>query len=337
LAYGKVLSQNFRLKGGVDFFGRGNAQAATKDTFFNETGDATATREETPYTSGTRRDFGIFISADYKGIKGLDLVGGVRGDFIHFGAHPGGQTMHETHSQSALTGFVGATWEVLPTVVTFANLARAYRAPSLSELFYTGITGRGFIIAQPDLVPETSFNIDVGFKIIKKRLFVGVYGFYYLIDDMIERFLLSETVYTYGNINRGKIKGIELEVEYHPIPGWAIFGNFFSFRGKSLESTEPLNDVPPSRLYIGTKYWLDRFSIEVNATFQQKKANPGPAEIEIPGYEQVGLKAGYFIGSSFQIYLVLDNIFNKTYIIRPDPEAVEEPGRNLVLGLNYSF
>lgn len=337
LDYGKVISQNFRLKGGFDFFGRANAKAATKDTFFNEYGGVTNIQVDTPYENGTRRDFGVFISADYKGIKGLDLVAGVRGDFIHFGARPGGQTALERSTQSAVTGFVGGTWEVLPTVVAFANLARAYRAPSLNELFYTGITGRGSIISQPGLAPETSLNLDVGLKIIKKRLFVGVYGFYYLIDDMIERFLLEEAVYTYGNINRGEIKGIELEVEYHPIPGWVVFGNFFSFQGKGLDSDEHLNDVPPPRLYIGTKFWLNRFSFEANATIQQEKNNPGPAEIAIPGYERVGLKAGYFVGSSFQIYLMLDNLFNRTYIIRPDPDAVEEPGRNLVLGLNYSF
>jgi len=261
----------------------------------------------------------------------------VRGDFIHLEANPGGHSTVEENSQSALTGFLGGTWEVFPEVVAFANLARAYRAPSLSELFYTGITGRGFIISQPDLTPENSFNLDLGLKIIKKRIFVGVYAFYYLIDDLIERFLLEESIYTYGNINRGEIKGIELELEYRPIPGWVIFGNFFSFQGKSLESEGHLNDIPPPRLYAGTKFWLGRFSIEANATIQQNKNTPGPAEIEISGYERVGLKASYFIDSSLQIYLVLDNVFNTTYTIRPDPEAVEEPGRNLLLGLNFSF
>jgi len=337
LAYGKKISQDFRLNGGLDYFGRANAKALNKDIFFSENGEVTDFFEETPYDGGKRRDFGIFFSADYKGIKGLDLVGGVRGDFIHLEAHPGGHSTVEENSQSALTGFFGGTWEIFPAVVVFANLARAYRAPSLSELFYTGITGRGFIISQSNLTPETSLNLDVGLKIIKNRLFVGFYAFYYVIDDMIERFLLEESIYTYGNIDRGEIKGIELELEYHPIPGWMIFGNFFSFQGNSLELDGHLHDIPSSRLYVGTKFWLDRFAIEANATVQQKKATPGPAEIEIPGYERVGLKASYSIASSFQIFLVLDNIFNKTYTIRPDPDSVEEPGRKLLLGLKFSF
>jgi len=337
LAYGKMISRNFRIKAGVDCFGRAKAEAKNKDIYFSDIGEVTDIFEETPYDGGKRRDFGMFISADFKGIKGLDLVGGVRGDFIHLEASPGGHSTTEESSQSAFTGFIGGTWEVMPAVMAFANLARAYRAPSLSELFYTGITGRGFIISQPNLNPETSFNLDLGFKIIKKRFFIGIYAFYYLIDDLIERFLLEESIYTYGNIDRGEIKGIELEMEYHPIPGWVIFGNLFSFKGKSLEYGGYLNDIPPARLYVGTKFWLDRFSVEANATIQQKKTTPGPAEIEIPGYERIGLKASYFIGSSFQIFLVLDNILNKTYISRPDPDAVEEPGRNLLIGFDFSF
>lgn len=337
LAYGKKISQDFRLKGGIDLFGRAGAKAVNKDSAFSENGNVINFFEETPYDRGKRRDFGLFISADYKGIKGLDLVGGMRGDFIHLEANPGGHSTVEENSLSALTGFLGGTWEVFPAVVLFANLSRAYRAPSLSELFYTGITGRGFIISQPDLNPETSLNLDLGLKIIQERLFVGVYAFNYLINDLIERFLLEESIYTYGNINRGEIRGIELELEYYPIPGWVIFGNFFSFHGKSMEADGHLNDIPPSRLYAGTKFWLGRFSIEANATIQQNKTNPGPAEIEIPGYARVGLKASYFLDSSLQIYLVLDNVFNTKYAIRPDPDAVEEPGRNLLLGLNFSF
>ncbi|MFC2165572.1 TonB-dependent receptor plug domain-containing protein [Acidobacteriota bacterium] len=337
LDYGKKISHDFRLKGGIDYFGRANANARNRDIFYSANGEVADIFEEMPYEGGERSDFGVFISADYKGIKGLDLVGGIRGDLIHLEAHPGGNSTLQESSQSALTGFLGGTWEVFPSVVTFANLARAYRAPSLSELFYTGITGRGFIISQSNLTPETSFNLDIGLKIIKKRIFVGFYAFYYVIDDMIERILLEDSIYTYGNINQGEIKGIELELEYHPLPRWVIFGNFFSFHGKSLELGGYLNDIPPSRLYIGTKFWLDQFSIEANATIQQKKSTPGPAEIELPGYERIGLKASYYISSSFQIYLVFDNVSNRTYIMRPDPDAVEEPGRNILLGLNFSF
>jgi outer membrane receptor protein involved in Fe transport len=98
-----------------------------------------------------------------------------------------------------------------------------------------------------------------------------------------------------------------------------------------------LNDIPSSRLFIGTRLWVERFSFEINTTLQQKKKRPGPAEIEIPGYGVVNIKAGYLYNSSFRIYIVLSNLLNKDYLARPDPDSVAEPGRNFILGISYSF
>jgi outer membrane receptor protein involved in Fe transport len=337
LSFGKRISKHFRLKGGADWFGRTRSRAINRNTEFDSSGNVTDIYEESPYSDGKRRDLGIFISADYAGIEKLDLVTGIRADFIQLAALPGGYTAKEKSSYSAFTGFVGGTYKIVPSVVVFTNLARAYRAPSLNELFYSGITGRGFIIAQPGLKPEMSYNLDVGLRVIQSRFFVGAYAFYYLIDGMIERYLVEEALYTYGNINRGEIKGYEIELEYYPMPAWRIFGNFFSFKGKSLNSDDYLNDIPPYRLYLGTKFWIGRLSLELNATLQGEKTNPGPAEVAIPGYETFGLKASYFIASTVQCYLVLSNVTNSLYIARPDPSAVGEPGRNFLIGLNFSF
>jgi outer membrane receptor protein involved in Fe transport len=337
LSYGKKIGKHFRLKAGADWFGRTDSRAINRNKTFDPSGNITDVYEESPYSDGKRRDLGIFISADYEGIQRLDIVGGIRADFIHLEALPGGYSGIEESSYSAFTGFLGGTFKIAPSIVFFTNLAHAYRAPSLNELFYSGITGRGLIIAQPGLKPEMSYNLDIGLKIIQNRFFVGAYAFYYLIDDMIERYLVEESVYTYGNVNRGEIRGYEIELEYYPIPGWRIFGNFFSFKGKSLNSDDYLNDVPPHRLYLGTKFWLRRLSLELNATLQGKKSNPGPAEVAIPGYEILGFKASYFIASTVQCYVVLSNLTNSLYIARPDPSAVQEPGRNVLIGLNFSF
>lgn len=337
LSYGKRISENFRIKGGTDFFGRLGAKAKNTSTYFDPSGRVENVFEEQPFVEGRRKDLGIFLSADYTGIKNLDLVGGVRWDFIKMIARPGDLSFLSKSSYTAWTGFLGCSAKLAETIVLFSNLSRAYRAPSLNELFYTGITGRGFIIAQPNLDPEMSFNLDGGIKFIQKRFFLGIYSFYYVIDDLIERYLTSDKIYTYGNINSGRISGYELEMEFYPFPGWKIFGNFFSFKGQSQKTQDPLNDVPAPRLFLATRFWIRHLSAEINILFQKKKKDPGPAEISIPSYEAVNLKLSYFIASSFHFYLKLSNLFNKTYLARPDPDSMEEPARNIIFGLNYSF
>jgi len=337
LSYGQKIDEGLRLKGGLDVLGRSGAKVRNVDTFFDPSGQIQNEFEQFPFSDGGRNDFGFFISGDYTGIENLDLVAGIRLDFIRLEALPGSAASPNINRYTAWTGFIGGSAKLTEAVIFFANLSRAYRAPSLNELFYTGITGRGFIIAQPDLKPEMSLNLDAGLKIIFKRFFLGLYSFYYEIDDLIERFRTSEGIYTYGNVDEGRIYGIEVEMEYYPRPGWKIFGNFFAFEGTSLKTKDPLNDVPPSRLYLGTRFWIKRFSAEVNAAYNFKKADPGPAEIKNPSYEIVNLKFNYTVASSLRVHLFLSNLFNKTYLARPDPDSIEEPGRNIVIGLNVSF
>lgn len=336
LSYSRRLNEHIRLQGGVDYFGRGGADALNRDMSFGADGHLTQTTEERPFTDGSRRDAGVFLSADVAAIRNLDLVGGVRYDSLLMKADPGGTASAETR-KTAATGFLAASYKLPRGFVAFANVSRAYRVPSLSELFYTGISGRGFIISNPDLEPETSFNIDGGLKFVGRRLFLGLYAFRYEIERMIERYKVSSTVYTYGNINRGRIDGLEFEFEAFPVSGWKLFGNVMSLRGKDPASGAPLNDVPPVRAVVGTRFWLGRFSVEANGVWQAEKDQPGPAEIAIDGYELVNLKAVYTLGSSLSFYFRLGNLFNETFLARPDSEAMEEPGRSASLGLAFSF
>ena len=141
----------------------------------------------------------------------------------------------------------------------------------------------------------------------------------------------------YGNIERGRIRGIEFEVEYFPVQGWKLFGNLYAMAGKSLATELPLNDVPPFRAALGTKAWAGRFSAEFETIFQTKKSDPGPAEIAIPGFSIFRAKAAYRLDSALSVYAVVSNLSDRTYLARPDPEAMEEPGRSLSLGLSFSF
>ncbi len=337
LSFNKKLSRSFRLSAGGDLYGRAAAQALNRDTALDAQGNITGIFEEHPYTEGARRDLGFFLSGDFSGVKDLDLVSGLRLDFLTSRATPGGKDDVSKNDDIVLTGFLAASYKLSERFVIFANLSRAFRAPDLNERFYSGITGRGFIIANPDLKSEASLNFDGGFKFISPRAFTGLYGFYYEIDEMIERYRVGEAIYTYGNIDRGAIRGLELEWDYFPWSGLSIFGNFTLLSGRSLKNDVPLNDIPPRRLLLGARAWLGRLSIEINGLWQAKKGDPGPAEIIIPAAQALNLKFSYFLPPSINLYLAIDNLLNEFYLGRPDPEAREEPGRNFLFGVSYLF
>jgi outer membrane receptor protein involved in Fe transport len=336
LSYANKIAPFFRLEGGVDYFGRGTADAYNKYTSYDEFGAVTEVVEEFPYVNGSRGDLGLFLSADYSGIRRLDILGGVRYDFLRMKALPSGEEAPIVTDDAQATGFLAVSYKLVKNVTAFVNLSRAYRLASINERFYTGISGRGFIVGNPDLRPESSLNLDGGLKLLGRRLFFGLYAFRYQIDNMIERYRLDPSTYTYGNIERGRLQGLEFEAEAFLLPGWKIFGNVAMIRGRSLETGVPLNDVPPFQIYMGTRVWKGKLSAELNATFRLAKVNPGPAEIEVASSELVNLKASY-LWHGLNFYVTLENVFNAAYIARADSEAMVEPGRNLRLGFVYAF
>jgi outer membrane receptor protein involved in Fe transport len=341
ISYGKKLGPAIRLEGGMDYFGRGGAQALNTYTSFDSSGAVTAVQEEISFTRGRRGDLGFFLSFDYFGIKRVDILGGARLDLLGTSALPGGTAAPEPDGvvrtrKTKPTGFVGLSYNLVKNVFAFVNLSRAYRLPSLNELYYTGISGRGFIVGQPGLLPETSLGLDGGVRWLGRRLFAGLYAFSYEIDDMIERYRLDPLTYTYGNIEKGRVRGLELEAEFFVQPGWKLFGNMYAIRGRSLQTGSPLNDIPPLRIYGGTRVWAGPFSGEVSVAFNLRKDDPGPAEVAIRAWQFVSLKTGYARGP-WNIYLALANVFNATFIARADSEAMVEPGRNLRVGLAFAF
>ncbi len=336
LSYAKKLAPSLRLEGGVDYFGRGTADAYNKYTSFDEFGGVTGIVEEYPYVDGSRDDLGFFLSADYSGIERLDILGGIRYDFLGMKALPLGEESPVVTKDGQPTGFLAVSYKLVQNLTAFVNLSRAYRLASINERFYTGISGRGFIVGNPDLRPESSLNLDGGLKLLGRRHFFGLYAFRYQIDDMIERYRLDPSTYTYGNIEKGRLQGLEFEAEAFLLPGWKVFGNVATIRGRSLETGVPLNDIPPFQIYTGTRVWKGKFSAELNATFRLAKSTPGPAEIDVASSELVNLKATC-LWRGLNFYVTLGNIFNAAYVARADSEAMVEPGRNLRLGFVYAF
>jgi len=336
VSFARMLGAAFRLTAGADLFGRAGVKAALHEVSFDNSGNATKIYDETAYDRGRSTDAGVFVSGDFSGIPSLDLVGGLRWDSLSQSAHPGGGTEAMDKRDDAVTGFLAASYHFTPSLVLFANAARAYRTPGLGERFYSGITGRGFIIAQPNLANERSLNWDAGLKWIAPRVYAAAYGFVYTVNGLIDRYQVGPSIYTYGNVDKGRIKGVEFEAEVYPLSSWKLFGTFAALKGESATTGTPINDIPPLRAVVGTRVWWGKFSAELTGVLQADKDDPGPAEISIPASQVFQLKANYFF-YPVNIYLVVGNLFNSSYLGRPDPEAMEEPGRGFMIGLSYSF
>lgn len=329
-SFKKGFSKHMSYQFGIDYFGRSNVDME------NETWKKGSLNGSTfPVENGKRNDLGMYFTLDYSGLTMFDLVGGARYGFFSRNAISNGQYLEKASQAPAL--FVGITRKIKESLTLFFNLGTAFRMPSLSEAFYTGITGRSSIVGNPALKPENSLNLDAGVKIHRKNMFLGMYLFKCSIKDMIEKFPLSDTAYTYNNIEQGTIQGMEVEFQFYPIKNLEIFGNGFYYNGKSTASDQYLNDVPSAKFFLGVKYWLGRFWSELNWLASAAMKHPGPAETTIPAYNVTDIKAGYYFSNRVFLFLKIANLFNRYYVANADPDIPPAKGFDFSLGLNVNF
>jgi len=101
----------------------------------------------------------------------------------------------------------------------WASGSRGYRAPNFDDLFWTGVFGQG----NPDLEPETSWDFEFGGEKRwggKGRL--RLVAFHRDVDNLIQwTDPDGDFVYSPENVASARIRGVEADVEYAPLP-WLI-------------------------------------------------------------------------------------------------------------------
>lgn len=323
------ITKKINLNIGLDQYIRDNMNIKnrTRNDSYNLT--------TTPLNNGFRKDTGFFISTGIEDIAGLSFKGGFRYSFFNVNAHSG-DTFNSKKSDSP-SFFFGITKNIGKSVSLFFNTGTAFRNPSLSESFYTGITGRRYVIGNPTLLPENSFNIDTGIKLFYKNFYMGFYLFSNRINNMIERYRDENDIYTYDNIYKGHIYGSEIELQWFPSKKVELFGHGFYYKGISEETENPINDIPSPKIFLGGKTYYRKLWFEVNYIHSFKKSDPGPSEIENGSYTLINLKGGWYYSSRFFLFLKISNLLNETYYANPDPDIPAGEGLSLSAGLNFFF
>ena len=94
----------------------------------------------------------------------------------------------------AVVGASNLTYSITPNLKLVASYGTAFRAPSIIERLFNGLTpeGSGFQILNPDLMSEESDNIDLGLKYRSRRAFFEAIYFDTEIDDAIIQHTLTD-------------------------------------------------------------------------------------------------------------------------------------------------
>ena len=113
----------------------------------------------------------------------LRVTAGLRGDNVTT-ENNGGYFGDRSTSNGAFSGFAAATAGPFSGFSVTGQVSRGFRDPTLSDRYFRGPSGRGFITGNPDLEPETRLQFDLTARYTMARTQIGVSYYDYRIDDL---------------------------------------------------------------------------------------------------------------------------------------------------------
>jgi outer membrane receptor protein involved in Fe transport len=320
-----------RLQVGTELVSRFNLESKTERETFDLEGNRTGLTQPPAIDDAQRNDLGVFVSYDRSlGSRNL-LSAGVRGDRIE-SENTGGFFGDRSTSHSALSGYAAFTSNFARNATASLQVARGFRDPTLSDRFFRGPTGRGFVTGNPDLDPERSLQYDGSVRWTIGRGSVAAFGYLYRIDDLIERYSDNGADFFFRNQGEAEIRGFEIEAQTPLAAGFTLELAVTAGKGETADG-EPIDDIP-ARGGFATLRWADErhFAYLRGASFQRDD-RPGPIEVERPGYTTLELGAGWHISDPVELRLVGRNLTDERFWESADETATLARGRSFTLGL----
>ena len=167
----------------------------------------------------------------------VKITGGLRFDTYRIRQ---GETLSKLSPRTSATVSMGPSWTVR------LAYGEGFRAPSVLERFVES-SDHLPIVSNPDLKPETSRSYEIGVRgqplfggaplfTIDAALFLSQYR------ELIEpKFTAEERAFRFTNFTRARIRGGELELRAHILPGRASLHTGYTYLdAEDLETEEPL-------------------------------------------------------------------------------------------------
>ncbi len=324
-----------RLRTGIDFNTRFDLHATGRTVSYDSDGNPTGEVPETSIENAERFDLGGFAEADQSVLAGkLLLAGGLRTDWVR-SRNAGGYFGSRSVTHGALSGYAAATFSPASSWSATVQYSHGFRDPLLSDRYFRGVSGRGFVTGNPDLDPETSDHLDLAVRTgLGSSLRVAAYGYLFWIHGLIERYQEGEDFF-FRNRGNARYEGIEFEADLDPAPGWTLRAAGTYARGSILDDGGPAADVPPQSVSLSiTNRLTERIWWSLRGRAVRRDERPGPVEVDTPGYGALDVLAGWEFRPGLQLQALLTNAFNHSYRETPDPAAVLAPERGFSLVLS---
>ncbi|MBB2201547.1 TonB-dependent receptor plug domain-containing protein [Gluconacetobacter tumulisoli] len=237
------------------------------------------------------------------------------------------------------------TWRVAPAIhvphtgtVIKASAGSGYHGPSLNQLFVS--YPAYFFVANPNLKAERLLGYDAGVQqtLLQGRLNFGATWYESKVDNLINTGL-SGYDYTYVNVARARLYGVESFVDWKALDTLDLTANYTWTVAKDMQTGQELQRRPrhkfsfsavwtatpgltftPTILYVSHWRDVDRYGMD--------------SDVKAHGYFTIDLAAQYRVNRYVTVFARADNLLNRQF---ENPIGYLQPGRAGYGGVTLAY
>ncbi|MEE9328389.1 MAG: TonB-dependent receptor [Cocleimonas sp.] len=249
-----------------------------------------------------------------------------------------GRLDNHSEFENEFTGQISGGYKINPSSTVYAGYGTGFRAPSINDLFSPGFVnfaGVTTYAGNPDLDPESSKNIEIGFKSQlsqNHRLEANI--FRNEIEDMVSFTGIDNQAI---NSDEVTLKGIELSYKGKANKlDWALGATFQ--RADDISNNLPLVRRPNSKFTANLGLAMtNRTHVGVDAVISSSRQDNDfsafPAQrVSLPSYGLVNFSVKHKLNKHLDLGLRVENITDEDYELA---QGFNTSGRGAYFTLSY--
>ena len=290
-------------------------------------------------TNADKETYSAFIERSWQYNK-LSLNWGARFDQVH--ARQRMLNSVEKVTDSYTSTALSANYKLTEQHYFSAEIASAFRFPSISELFFSGETPRGNTLGNSSLSPEKSTGLQLNYRYqYSQGLTITANSYLYGIDNYIERFQINEETRSYKNSDQATIKGAEISALWEANEELQSTLSFQWQQGKNQQQ-QTIDDGLPTALkwtvnYQPTATMLQALSFDNQINYRFKKSTFGPSEDILGSIFTWQSSINWAVLPTMDIRFTMANVTNSDYRSSSDEEAPWQPQRSIKIAWQWYY
>jgi outer membrane receptor protein involved in Fe transport len=266
----------------------------------------------------------------------------------------GGVRAEVWNSELRTTGADNTLWRVLPrasiaaqvteTVSLRAAVHKAYRTPTVNELYRPFRVGNVLTQANASLGPEESLGVEGAVFFRRSRTAARLIGFWTRLDDAVVNVTLTSTpsliVRERQNAGRIRSAGVELEGDLRLAPNVTVttalaFIDSVFVEGAGLDGLR-VPQVPQWQASAGVQGAWSRFSVTCDWRLIGEQYDDDRNQFLLDESSMINARAGWRVRRSLEIFGAIENAFDEEQDVGRTPLRTIGLPRTARVGVRWS-